>query len=193
MTEPKWKCGAMMDSSPEPVDCNWPHCGCDKVASRVMEALTEEGWLSPSEVAPLQAAADGRMKEAAQLYIKSMRTNYKGEFQLELRASIVPLIAEYLAQTFKAMGGENYVDIEINHDELGPLILRMQRRFGEQPSTVAAKERERAERLEKALRLARKWGIHGKAYDALQCGDLAEWVDKGMVGEPPSRHVEMYR
>lgn len=54
MTEPKWKCGAMMDSSPEPTDCNWPHCGCDKVASRVMEALAEEGWLNPDEAVWLQ-------------------------------------------------------------------------------------------------------------------------------------------
>lgn len=33
----------------EPADCDWPTCGCDGYAERVIEALQESGWLSPNE------------------------------------------------------------------------------------------------------------------------------------------------
>lgn len=38
------KCRASIYSSPDPVDCSWPHCGCDERASKVVESLQEEGW-----------------------------------------------------------------------------------------------------------------------------------------------------
>lgn len=112
-----------------------------------------------------QAIADGRWQDAAKIFVKSMNFSPETGFKFDLQATIVPLIAAHLAETFKAMGGENYVDIEINHEELGPLMLRMQRRWGEQPSTVAMREKARADaaeaksaRLEEALKVPEVWG-----------------------------------
>lgn len=28
----------------DPVDCDWPFCGCDPYANRVMEAINESGY-----------------------------------------------------------------------------------------------------------------------------------------------------
>ncbi len=38
-----WKCKANRTADP-PQDCDWPHCGCDPNAEKVIEALIEEGW-----------------------------------------------------------------------------------------------------------------------------------------------------
>lgn len=43
-----WKCGAN-PYAVEPEDCNWPHCGCDPHAQRVIEGLLEQGWIGPQE------------------------------------------------------------------------------------------------------------------------------------------------
>ena len=44
------------NSYPDPVDCDWPHCGCDPKATKVVEALIEEGWSSEGEVERLRKA-----------------------------------------------------------------------------------------------------------------------------------------
>ena len=47
-------------------------------------------------------------------------------------------IAAHLAAQFKAIGATNYAQIEVNHEELGPLMLTIQRQRGRRrqpPST----------------------------------------------------------
>lgn len=99
------------------------------------------------EIERLRALFDGRWKDAVQLRLKSAGP-VDGMFQFELQAGILPLIAEHLASEFKRAGGENYVSFEINHDELGPLTLTMQRRFGKMPAQVAREANERADALQ---------------------------------------------
>lgn len=50
------KCKARASSSPDPQDCDWPHCDCDPKAGRVVEALIEEGWGSAAEIQRLREA-----------------------------------------------------------------------------------------------------------------------------------------
>lgn len=38
-----WTCAARKQALPEPADCNWPVCGCDPHADKVIEALEEMG------------------------------------------------------------------------------------------------------------------------------------------------------
>lgn len=38
---PSFDCAARKSTSPEPVDCDWPVCGCDPAADKVIEALEE--------------------------------------------------------------------------------------------------------------------------------------------------------
>jgi hypothetical protein len=43
-----WECEARRQSLPEPADCNWPDCGCDPHAMKVIESLLEQGWTAPA-------------------------------------------------------------------------------------------------------------------------------------------------
>ncbi|MDU7525138.1 MAG: hypothetical protein E7K72_27860, partial [Roseomonas mucosa] len=55
----------------------------------------------------------------------------------------VPMIAELLGHLLQAQGAENYVAFELDHEELGPLVLLLQRRWGKEPHTIAAELRAR--------------------------------------------------
>lgn len=48
-TQPMAKCKANRSSDP-PQDCDWPYCGCDEHAEKVVESMIECGWQSPREV-----------------------------------------------------------------------------------------------------------------------------------------------
>lgn len=64
MDAPKWECAARKNATPNPVDCNWPHCGCDPHADKVIAALEEEGALATQP-----PAADGKLREALESYV----------------------------------------------------------------------------------------------------------------------------
>lgn len=53
--------------------------------------------------------------------------------EFRMKHPIVPLMAEHLAEAFKDAGGVNYVAFDVNCDDIGPLVLTMQRRLGETP------------------------------------------------------------
>jgi hypothetical protein len=80
-----------------------------------LAALLEE---KNAEIAYLRAIANGKVADAAQ-----MRLHHAG---LEEDKTFV-FIAAHLAAQFKAIGATNYVQIEANHEELGPLTLTIQR------------------------------------------------------------------
>lgn len=103
-----------------------------------------------AENARLQALVDGRFKDEAQMVLKHLEL-CDGSFDLAAQAPIVMVMVEHLAEAFKAMGGDNYVCLEMNHDELGPMILSIQRRFGEMPASKAARLEADNTRLREAL------------------------------------------
>lgn len=45
---PQWECAGRRQTLPEPGECDWPVCGCDPAADKVIEALEERGALSLS-------------------------------------------------------------------------------------------------------------------------------------------------
>lgn len=53
--------------------------------------------------------------------------------EFRMKHPIVPLMAEHLAEAFKDAGGVNYVAFDVNCEDIGPLVLTMQRRLGETP------------------------------------------------------------
>ena len=83
-----------------------------------LAALLEE---KNAEIAYLRAIANGKFADAAQ-----MRLHHAG---LEEDKTFV-FITAHLAAQFKAIGATNYVQIELNHEELGPLTLTIQRQPG---------------------------------------------------------------
>lgn len=60
--ETKWKCGADRSGigGNMPQDCDWPNCGCDETATKVIEALQEQGWMPvprvPNRMRPEKAS-----------------------------------------------------------------------------------------------------------------------------------------
>ena len=53
----KWECAARKQGSAggnTPVDCDWPVCGCDPYADKVIEVLEESGMLKPADPTPPQ-------------------------------------------------------------------------------------------------------------------------------------------
>src|SRR5262245_26017968 len=72
-----------------------------------------------AEIAHLRAVANGKFADAAR-----MRLHHAG---LEEDQTFV-FIAAYLAAQFKALGATNYAQIDVNHEELGPLVLTIQRK-----------------------------------------------------------------
>lgn len=48
LRNPKWECGARKQGTAggnDPADCDWPTCGCDPYAMKVIMALDESGRL----------------------------------------------------------------------------------------------------------------------------------------------------
>lgn len=55
----RWTCSARRSVGAElPQDCDWPCCGCDPAADRVIAALEEMGWRAPGADASGIAPAD---------------------------------------------------------------------------------------------------------------------------------------
>ncbi len=101
------------------------------------------------EIARLQAFIDRDWKKTTELWLKGAGPAADGSFGFDIQGTIIPLIVEHLAQTFKSMGGENYVNMEFRHEELGPLLLSLQRLHGELPGAKAARlEKEVEQHLE---------------------------------------------
>lgn len=44
-----WICKANRTAA-EPQDCDWPNCGCDPHAERVINRMIEIGWESPDRI-----------------------------------------------------------------------------------------------------------------------------------------------
>lgn len=118
-----------------------------------MTDLTAEEELDylRSENARLQALVDGRFKDAAEARLVRAGPDADGKFTIDIQSTMIPMIAEHMAVAFKAMGGENYVQFELGHEELGPLVLTLQRKWGELPATIASREKARAEKAEAEL------------------------------------------
>ena len=55
-----WKCMARAQNTGpnDPADCNWPDCGCDPHATKVIAALVEQGWRAPPPPLPWDAYAN---------------------------------------------------------------------------------------------------------------------------------------
>src|SRR6516164_5764015 len=83
-----------------------------------LAALLEE---KNAEIAYLRAIANGKSADAAQIPL-----HHAG---LEEDETFV-FIAAHLAAQFKAIGATNYIQIEVNHEGLGPLMLTIQRQRG---------------------------------------------------------------
>lgn len=137
------KGAAFLNERPEPED------------HTVLDPVEEMAYLL-MENERLRHLVAGRFKEAAEARLVRAGPDGKGRFSIDIQSTIIPMISEHLAAAFRAQGGENYVEWEIGHPELGPMVLTLQRKWGERPAAVAARERDRADRAEAELAVLRQ-------------------------------------
>lgn len=63
---PGWKCQVREAGLTDPPqDCDWPHCGCDPYANRVLEDLDEQGFTVSRKPAPAPEIKGGLTEEQA--------------------------------------------------------------------------------------------------------------------------------
>ena len=62
-SEPTWKCKARSANmgGNDPQDCNWPQCGCDPYANKVLDTIDESGF----DIIPKAAAAPPQVPSPA--------------------------------------------------------------------------------------------------------------------------------
>jgi len=70
-----WECMGRKQSLPEPGECNWPYCGCDPHATKVIASLCEQGWRSPYETAQPETVGREDCKSAIKIRLKEMRAD----------------------------------------------------------------------------------------------------------------------
>lgn len=81
---PSWECSARKQGTPggnDPADCDWPGCGCDPQANKVLEAIDEAGLQITKKPEPLPWDAYGnRYYEPVELLAQKIyeRFDYDG-------------------------------------------------------------------------------------------------------------------
>ena len=51
-----WECAGRKQAYPEPGECDWPGCGCDPNATKVIESFLEQSWKPPLDRKAIMAA-----------------------------------------------------------------------------------------------------------------------------------------
>ena len=51
-----WECAGRKQAYPEPGECDWPGCGCDPNATKVIESFLEQNWKPPLDRKAIMAA-----------------------------------------------------------------------------------------------------------------------------------------
>lgn len=128
---------------PEPLDV--ADLGLDFAGDAPWEAVrplvTRVMERARTEMERLRALAEGRFRDAEALRTKSFSMAEGEGTEVSFQGEVVQVVAAGLAAAFKDAGGANYLALELEHEELGPLVLTMQRRWGKEPYKVAGELR----------------------------------------------------
>jgi hypothetical protein len=118
----------------------------------LMEGLLARAEKAEAERDTTHAILDGRMSDLTELRVKELHMA-GGSLEMQLQAGIIPVIGAFLVAEFKSQGATNYLALECDTEELGPMVLTIQRKWGEQPAQVAAAERTARQRAEAERKL----------------------------------------
>jgi hypothetical protein len=116
-----------------------------------MEAVDFSDWSRDDfvrEIQRLHALLDGRFKDARLL---SMAPDGKGAFVLDIQSGLSGVMAENMMAILRGEGAPNFVQVEANHPENGPLTFTIERRFGRSPAVQLAEEKAKTERLTRIM------------------------------------------
>lgn len=99
-----------------------------------------------SEIERLRALMDGRFKDARLL---SAAPDGRGAFVLDIKTGLSGVMAENMLAILQGEGAPNFVQVEANHPEAGPLTFTIERRFGRAPAVQLAEAKARIAELER--------------------------------------------
>lgn len=90
-----------------------------------------------AEIDRLQALLSGDFVEAARLE----RLSYGRGSPLEtvFTAPVMRVVAAHLAEALRVAEATNWLELQVVHEELGPLVFTVQRAWGETPGQAAAR------------------------------------------------------
>jgi len=90
-------------------------------------------------------------REARKATLERMQYE-KGEgWIIDLRSKFVPYMACLFRDMLKEQDAENYVEFEVVHPEDGPILVRIQKKWGKSPGEIARREIEWSNELEKVI------------------------------------------
>lgn len=98
-----WDCKAMPWLRLDPAqDCNWPVCGCDPYADKVIEALEESGMLSAAPAPPASPDVRGVLEALEHLLfwnegIKAGRGNYYPQEHIAIIQFVIKALSTHPA------------------------------------------------------------------------------------------------
>lgn len=98
------------------------------------------------EIARLTALIEKRWKDARVL---SLGPDGRGAFQLSVQTDLAGLMADHLLAIMQAEGGPNFVQMEVDHPDMGPLTFSIERRLGRSAAEQLREAKLRIEELER--------------------------------------------
>jgi hypothetical protein len=98
-----------------------------------------------NEIERLKALLDGRFKDAR---LRSAAPDGKGAFVLDIQTGLSGIMAENMIAILRGEGAPNFVQVEANHPEEGPLTFTIERRWGRAPAVQLAEAKARIAELE---------------------------------------------
>jgi hypothetical protein len=113
-----------------------------------METVDYSEWTRDelvNEIERLKALFDGRFRDARLL---SAAPDGKGAFVLDIQSGLSGIMAENMVAILRGEGAPNFVQVEANHPEDGPLTFTIERRRGRSPAVQLAEAKARIAELE---------------------------------------------
>lgn len=113
--------------------------------------LMDEIFFLRAEKTDLQAKAD-KLEEltTTDLSIKELHIT-PGRLDLSATHPLAEAVTSSLVSVFKSVGAENYFEMEAYREDVGPIVITIQRREGKTPGRIAQELREELKRLKESI------------------------------------------
>jgi hypothetical protein len=133
------------------------------------------------EIARLRALLDGRFKDARLL---RAGPDGKGAFVFDIQTGLSGVIAEHILGILQGESAPNFVEVEADHPEAGPLTFSIAKRLGKSAARQLAEAKLEVARLEGLINTptTTDW-INGVRYEAAH--QIERWGAEHDAGKSP--------
>lgn len=187
-------CGAAMTAD-EVFYLERTYSKCESVAFGLVDAGEQLGEMNElrARIAALEtdnAQLHEAITESLDIKVKRFHLDENG-CDITLQSPMIQMIGELLAKEFKAIGAVNFLSFECGSEELGPMLLTLQRVMGDRPDKVAAElrvENARLRKIEVAAQIAnneiRRFGLSSSVEPRQELFDAGRELDAALALQP---------